>query len=129
MAPMRWSFRTRKSTPSPYFTAVASSLTEKRKPPSPTTATTWRSGQASLAPRAAGPAEARGGGAHGVEERPGTQDGEMPLHPVIDPRLIVHHDRVGGQRLAQDRDQPLHVLRVARPARGAGCLAPAPIPV
>ena len=42
--------------PSRYFTAVASSLTENMKPPSPTTATTARSGIATLAPMAAGTA-------------------------------------------------------------------------
>ena len=41
---------------SEYFTAVASSFTEKRKPPSPTTATTCRSGSAIVAPMAAGTA-------------------------------------------------------------------------
>ena len=45
---------TRKTIGSRYFTAVASSLTEYMKPPSPTTQMTGRSGLAILAPMAAG---------------------------------------------------------------------------
>src|SRR5262245_1678084 len=56
MAPYRSSFITRNPIGSRYFTAVASSLTENRKPPSPQTESTARPGLAICAPIAAGTA-------------------------------------------------------------------------
>ena len=73
-------------------------------------------------------AVAQGRPSDGIEERSRMQHREAPLHPVIDAGLVVHHDRVFGQRRAQRLDQALDLRRVAGTRRGSEAFAPAMIP-
>ena len=72
---------------------------------------------------------AQGGGADRVKEGARLEHGEMPFHPVVQPRLVV--DDYGGRLkgLSQDPDEPIRRLRVARPAYLAPRAYPRGVPL
>ena len=55
------------------------------------------------------------GRADGIQKGPGLEHGEVPLHPVVEPGLVVDDDGLRRKRLAEHRDEAVHRLRVARP--------------
>jgi hypothetical protein len=72
---------------------------------------------------------AQRGRADRVEEGSRLEHGEVPLHPVIQPGLVVDDDGGRLEGLSQDLDEAIRRLRVAGPADLALAAYPRRVPL